>query len=132
MTRLVLICGEGILLDEEKGGRADTVVVRPRSAGGLARLNGRRAVTVLVETGEVLDAGLRARRRDALRMDLARYGARIDEIAGPAHAAPALADIAARALRRFAAAPAQTWVLAETLPALEAAAGLGCRRALLR
>ncbi|MBX6321288.1 MAG: hypothetical protein IRY94_05625, partial [Rhodospirillaceae bacterium] len=39
---------------------------------------------------------------------------------------------AARALRRFAAAPAQTWGLAETLPALEAAAGLGCRRALLR
>jgi hypothetical protein len=95
-------------------------------------LNTARAVAVLVEEGGAGDAGLVSRRREQLRDGLARHGARLDEILDSGPGAMALADAFRAAIRRFNVTPAQTPVLAETLPALEAAASLGCRRLLVR
>jgi hypothetical protein len=131
MTRLVLICGEDLLLLDQEG-PPDRVNVSAGAAGGLARLNAARAVAVLVEEGGAGDAGLGARRREQLLDGLARHGARLDEILDSAPGATALADAFRTAIRRFNVTPATTPVLAETLPALEAAASLGCRRLLVR
>jgi hypothetical protein len=133
-TRLVLICGAGILHDGEAA--SERASVSAAAAAGLARLNAARAVTVLVDDEPSRDAGLRARQHERLRDGLARHGASLDDIvddpAGAAATPDRLADAFRALLRRFNATPAQSLVLAESLAALEAAARLGCRRILLR
>lgn len=134
MGGLVILCGEGLLLTPGEA-PLERASVADSAAEALARLNGAGAVCVLVSAppgaAKPPDPGLLARLHERLRDGLARRGARVEAIlttAGPQDLATSFRD----ALERFRGRPAASPVLCESMPALEAAAAVGCPRVLLR
>jgi D-glycero-D-manno-heptose 1,7-bisphosphate phosphatase len=134
VSRLVLICSEGLLLADAQV-PLERAAVSDTAAEAVARLCGASIACILVSAppplagGGEQDSAMRARLHERLRDGLARRGARLEAILVPSDG---LAATFAKALEQFRAAAAGTPVLCESLAALEAAASLGCPRILLR
>jgi hypothetical protein len=135
MSRLVLICGEALLLPLDDI-RLDGALVSDAAADAVATLNGRSAVCVLVSAPPVaaearVEQDMLRRLHERMRDGIAKRGGRLEAILTPEHLG-GLTPAIAGALKRFRAAAQQTPVLTENLASLEAAAALGCPRILLR
>lgn len=134
MSRLVILCGEALLLADDAA-PPKRAVVSEAAAEAVARLTAASVVAVLVSdfpafvggggSSEAALAHLHGRIRDGL----ARRSARLEAIIVPS--APLAAAFAA-ALARFRGVPGATPVLCDSMAALEAAATLGCPRILVR
>lgn len=134
MSRLVLLCGEALLLAGDDDVPPERVAVSDPAAQAVARLNAASITVVLASepppfAGGRLPAAAFAQLHERIRDGLARRGARLEAILPPGEG---LAASLAAALERYRGIPAGTPVLCESVAALEAALALGCPRLLLR
>jgi len=144
--RLVLLDRDGVL-NEDRPQSVRTpgdLVMLPRAADAVARLNGA-GIRVAIVTNQsivgqgIIDIAMLDRIHDRLRDELARAGARLDAIfvapdppGAPTPRRKPGGAMLREALDRFGSAAGETPMIGDSLRDLEAAAAIGCRRVLVR
>lgn len=122
----------------------DHLILLPRAAAAVARLNAAGARVVVVTNQSVvgrgfIDEAMLARIHEKLVRDLGNHGARLDALihcsdapdaaTGRRKPAPGMLE---EAIRRFGVDPARAVMIGDALRDLQAAAAIGCSRLLVR